>query len=84
MRYWCMMFRGAGQHNYARECAEILTVWKYELTDDLRRVLERSWFVNRWGLDGHWIAADLYLEQLNFLVKVSLLQNARQKCLPSM
>ncbi|KAF6754008.1 hypothetical protein DFP72DRAFT_813583 [Ephemerocybe angulata] len=69
MRYWCLAFRGAGQHNYARECAEILLRWKYELSDDLREVLERSWFVNRWGKDGQWIAADLYLEQLNLLVK---------------
>ncbi|KAF6755256.1 hypothetical protein DFP72DRAFT_1067959 [Ephemerocybe angulata] len=69
MRYWCLMFRGAGQHNYSRECAEILVVWKYELNDDLRTFLERSWFVNRSGLPGRWIAADLYLEQLNLLVK---------------
>ncbi|KAJ3540198.1 hypothetical protein NMY22_g4401 [Coprinellus aureogranulatus] len=67
LRYWCLMFRGAGQHNYARECAEILLVAKYELTKDLKRTLERSWFINRWGLEDHWIATDLYLEQLNLL-----------------
>ncbi|KAF6754456.1 hypothetical protein DFP72DRAFT_371232 [Ephemerocybe angulata] len=69
MKYWCLAFRGAGQHNYARECAEILLRWKFELSDGLRKVLERSWFVNRWGKDGQWIAADLYLEQMNLLVK---------------
>jgi hypothetical protein len=71
LRYWCFAFRGAGQHNYARECAEVLLKWKYELDEELRKVLERSWFFNRWGKEGRWIAADLYLEQLNFWVKVS-------------
>lgn len=74
-----MMFQGAGQHNYARECAEIPVIWKYELTEDLRRALERSWFVNRWGLEGHWIAADLYLEQLNLLVKVCTCNLLRER-----
>jgi len=75
MKYWCFMFRGTGQHNYARECAEVLIKWKYELDGMLRSVLERSWFVNRFGQDGRWIAADLYLEQLNFWVKVRPILN---------
>lgn len=70
LKFWALSFRGAGQHNYARECAEILVRWKYELPAELRGALERAWFVNRWGLDGRWIAADLYLEQCNFWVKV--------------
>ncbi|KAL1686920.1 hypothetical protein GGG16DRAFT_105392 [Schizophyllum commune] len=69
MRYWLMMFRGAGQHNYARECAEILLRWKFEMTDDIRRALEKAWFINRSGLDGRWIASDLWLEQCNYYVK---------------
>lgn len=69
-KYWAFAFRGAGQHNYARECVEVLVKWKYELTDALRSALEKSWFVNRWGKEGRWIASDLYLEQLNFWVKV--------------
>lgn len=69
-KYWAFSFRGAGLHNYARECLEILLRWKYELSDEMREALEQSWFVNRWGLPGRWIAADLYLEQLNFWVKV--------------
>ncbi|KAJ7717409.1 hypothetical protein B0H14DRAFT_3631243 [Mycena olivaceomarginata] len=56
-------------HNYARECAEVLVRWKYELPDKLRWSLERSWFINRWGKRGRSIASDLYLEQLNFWVK---------------
>ncbi|KAK6984169.1 hypothetical protein R3P38DRAFT_3333012 [Favolaschia claudopus] len=60
---------GVGQHNYARKCAEVLVRWKYELTDKTRRTLERSWFINRWGILGRAIASDLYLEQLNFWVK---------------
>lgn len=70
LKYWSFAFRGAGLHNYARECLEIILRWKYELDPPLRSALEQSWFVNRWGLPGRWIAADLYLEQLNFWVKV--------------
>ncbi|TFY63199.1 hypothetical protein EVJ58_g3390 [Rhodofomes roseus] len=69
MKYWAFAFEGAGQHNYARECVEVLVKWKYELPPGLRMALEKAWFVNRWGLPGRWIAADLYLEQLNFWVK---------------
>ncbi|KAF8139261.1 hypothetical protein K438DRAFT_1638043, partial [Mycena galopus ATCC 62051] len=70
LKYWALAFRGVGQHNYSRECAEVLVRWKYELPEKLRRALERSWFINRWGLRGRSIAADLDLEQLNFWVKV--------------
>lgn len=70
LKYWALSFRGVGQHNYARECVEVLIRWKYELTPKLRNALEKSWFVNRWGKYGRWIAADLYLEQLNYWVKV--------------
>ncbi|KAJ6464708.1 hypothetical protein DFH09DRAFT_1488636 [Mycena vulgaris] len=69
LKYWGLAFRGVGQHNYARECAEVLVRWRYELPDKLRRALERSWFYNRWGIAGRSIASDLYLEQLNFWVK---------------
>ncbi|KAI0061124.1 hypothetical protein BV25DRAFT_795265 [Artomyces pyxidatus] len=69
LKCWALSFRGAGLHNYARECVEVLLRWKYELDDAMRTALEQSWFVNRWGLPGRWIPADLYLEQLNFWVK---------------
>ncbi|KAE9410027.1 hypothetical protein BT96DRAFT_984351 [Gymnopus androsaceus JB14] len=69
LKYWCFAFRGAGQHNYARECAEILLQWKYKTTAPIQAVLERLWFVNRRGKFGGWIAADLYLEHLNYWVK---------------
>ena len=70
MKYWAFAYHGCGQHNYARECAEVLLQWKYELDEELPKALERSWFVNRWGIPGRAIGADLYLEQLNFWVKV--------------
>ena len=70
MKYWALSFAGAGQHNYARECVEVLIKWRYELHPALRIALEKSWFVDRWGKPGRWIAADLYLEQCNFWVKV--------------
>jgi hypothetical protein len=52
LKYWALSFRGAGQHNYARECAEVLIRWKYEMTPAMQAALERAWFVNRWGMDG--------------------------------
>ncbi|KAJ8089759.1 hypothetical protein PM082_018335 [Marasmius tenuissimus] len=69
LKYWTFFFRGCGQHNYGRECAEILIKWEYELPPALRAALERSWFYNRWGLPGRWIALDLYIEQLNYWIK---------------
>jgi aminopeptidase C len=70
LRYWCLAFRGVGQHNYARECAEVLVRWKYEISEPMRCALEKSWFINEWGKPGRWIASDLYLEHLNYWVKV--------------
>lgn len=70
LKFWAYFFRGVGQHNYARECAEILVRFKYETPPGLQKAIERSWFFSRFGLDGCWIAADLYLEQLNYWVKV--------------
>ncbi|KAJ7145300.1 hypothetical protein C8R43DRAFT_1129975 [Mycena crocata] len=69
LKYWALAFRGAGQHNYARECVEVLLRTKYEMTDALRLAREQSWFYNRWGIYGRSIAADLYLEQNNYWVK---------------
>jgi hypothetical protein len=72
LKYWALAFRGAGQHNYARECVEVIIRTKYEMTDALRLACEQSWFYNRWGIYGRSIAADLYLEQNNYWVKVRL------------
>ena len=49
------------EHNYAHECVEVLVKSKYKLTSPLRTALEKSWFVNRWGKPGRWIASSLYL-----------------------
>lgn len=72
MKLWSYMFRGAGLYNYAREALELLSVWSTELPPELKANLEMSWFVNRWGKPGRFIAADLYVEHLNRLVKVSM------------
>lgn len=74
LKYWFLSFRDAGQHNYSRECAEVVLRWKYELSKSLRTLLERSCVVKRWGNEGRSIAADLYLRQLNLLVKVSTMK----------
>ncbi|KAJ7196101.1 hypothetical protein GGX14DRAFT_376422, partial [Mycena pura] len=63
--------RGAGLHNYARECLEIVLQWKYELSPEAQAAKEQAWFFNRWGIKGRSIASDLYLEQNNFWVKVN-------------
>ncbi|KAJ7860555.1 hypothetical protein B0H14DRAFT_3445956 [Mycena olivaceomarginata] len=69
LKFWALSFRGAGLHNYARECIEIVLHWKYELTPEMQAAKERAWFYNRWGIRGRNIASDLYLEQNNFWVK---------------
>ncbi|KAJ7602042.1 hypothetical protein DFH06DRAFT_1351727 [Mycena polygramma] len=69
LKYWAFSFRGAGLHNYARECIEILLQWKYELSPEMQAAKEQAWFFNRFGLRGRNIASDLYLEQNNFWVK---------------
>ncbi|KAJ6465625.1 hypothetical protein C8R47DRAFT_1201528 [Mycena vitilis] len=69
LKYWALAFRGAGQHNYARECVEVIVRSKYEMSDALRLAREQAWFYNRWGIYGRSIAADLYLEQNNYWVK---------------
>ncbi|KAJ7663758.1 hypothetical protein DFH06DRAFT_1324275 [Mycena polygramma] len=55
LKYWALSFRGAGLHNYARECLEIVLQWKYELSPEAQAAKEQ--------------ACDLYLEQNNFWVK---------------
>ncbi|KLO12438.1 hypothetical protein SCHPADRAFT_795811, partial [Schizopora paradoxa] len=69
IKYWTFAFRGAGMHNYARECLDVLMRWKYELTEAQRAAMEKAWFVNKFGLPGRWIAADLYIEFLNYWIK---------------
>ncbi|KAG8961831.1 hypothetical protein FRC00_011095 [Tulasnella sp. 408] len=69
IKLWAYMFRGAGLYNYAREALELLSVWSKELPEELKVNLEMSWFVNRWGKPGRFIAADLYVEHLNRLIK---------------
>lgn len=70
LKFWAYSFRGAGLTNYAREALEVLLIWENELPEALQKNLERSWFVNRTGRLGGAIPADLYLEQLNYIVKV--------------
>ncbi|KAJ6495492.1 hypothetical protein C8R45DRAFT_1095125 [Mycena sanguinolenta] len=69
LKYWAFSFRGAGLHNYARECIEIVVQWKYELTPEMQAAKEQAWFYNRWELLGRNIASDMFLEQNNYWVK---------------
>ena len=50
MEYWCFAFRGAGQHDYGRECVEVLLRWEYELTDMLRNEGTRSFGMESAGV----------------------------------
>jgi hypothetical protein len=69
-KFWSFAFRGAGLTNYARETLEVQLTWLYELPDDLKTCLEHAWFVNISGKSRHWIPSDLYLEHMNFYIKV--------------
>lgn len=71
LKFWVYSFRGAGSTNYARECLEIFVQWNSgELTEEAKEALETSWFYNRWGKPGRFIASDQYLEHLNYWTKV--------------
>ena len=69
--FWLFMFRGAGCHNYGNEILEMVAQFKYEMDDELRQIIERTWLVNRWGKPGRATATDMYLEQNNGFIKVS-------------
>jgi hypothetical protein len=84
LKFWMFSFRGAGQINYMRECLEVLLIWGHEVSPELRSALEHSWFYNRWGKPGRFIALDLYLEHLNYWVKVRGLRFSLLPQLPSL
>ncbi|KAJ6539803.1 hypothetical protein DFH09DRAFT_1090121 [Mycena vulgaris] len=44
LKYWAFSFRGAGLHNYARECIKILLQWKYKLTPEMRAAKNKPGF----------------------------------------
>lgn len=68
--FWLFMFRGAGCHNYGNEVLEMIAQFWYEKSESLRRIMERTWLVNRWGMLGRAIPTDLYLEHNNGFIKV--------------
>jgi len=68
--FWLFMFRGAGCHNYGNEILEMVAQYRYEMSAELRRIVERTWLVNRWGKPGRAIPTDLYLEHNNGFIKV--------------
>ncbi|KAH6908480.1 hypothetical protein BKA70DRAFT_1103795, partial [Coprinopsis sp. MPI-PUGE-AT-0042] len=69
--FWVFMFRGAGCHNYGNEILEMKGQFEHEFPPLLRDLVERTWLVNRWGIDGRSIPTDLYLEHNNGFTKVS-------------
>ena len=69
--FWLFMFRGAGCHNYGNEILEMVAQFKYEMDNELRQIIERTWLVNWWGKPGRATATDMYLEQNNGFIKVS-------------
>ena len=60
--FWLFMFRGAGCHNYGNEILEMVAQYQYEMPATLRRIVERTWLVNRWEklYPFHENAADLF------------------------
>ena len=69
--FWLFMFHGAGCHNYGNEILEMVAQFQYEMSETLRRIIEWTWLVNRWGKPGQAIPTDLYLEHNNGFIKVS-------------
>ena len=76
--FWLFMFRGIGCHNYGNKILEMFAQFRYEMSEELQRVTERTWLVNRWGKPGRAIPTDLYLEHNNGFIKVWKLVNLRK------
>ncbi|KIJ32520.1 hypothetical protein M422DRAFT_61536 [Sphaerobolus stellatus SS14] len=70
--FWLFMMCGAGLNNYSNEIMEMKVQYEQEFTPELREVMENTWLVNRWGLEGCSIPTDLYLEHNNGFIKVFL------------
>jgi hypothetical protein len=68
--FWVFMMRGAGCHNYGNKILEMKAQFAHELPPLLHEVIERTWLVNRWGIEGRSIPTDLYLEHNNGFTKV--------------
>ncbi|ESK89674.1 hypothetical protein Moror_8592 [Moniliophthora roreri MCA 2997] len=67
--FWVYTFRGAGCHNYGNKILEMKAQFKYEYSPQLAEIVENTWLVNCFGLPGHSIPTDLYLEHNNNYTK---------------
>lgn len=83
IKFWIYAFRGAGCTNYTRESLNVTLTWAYELSPDLKEALEHSWFYNRFGKEGGNIPIDLYLEHMNYWVKVRLIHSFSVTIVPT-
>lgn len=57
-------FAGSTHHKYTQYILEMICNIELESSPELRKVFFENWLVNPSGLPGHWMAGDLYQEQL--------------------
>lgn len=57
-------FAGSTHHKYTQYILEMICNVELESSPELRKLFFENWLVNPSGLPGHWMAGDLYQEQL--------------------
>ncbi|KAG0222002.1 hypothetical protein BGW42_007003 [Actinomortierella wolfii] len=64
-----IMMHGGGNTKYSIELLRLLYGTRQVWTDDWRKTVLSSMLVNPKGVHGRWMPADMYQEQLNYLIK---------------
>ena len=71
-KYFLLLFKASGRHNYAIEALTLLTQYHLLLSPRLAEQLKWSRFVNVHGRPGLNISCDLHMEHLNRMAKISI------------
>lgn len=71
-KYLLLLFKASKHKNYAIEAFSLLQQYHFSLPSWLAEQLKWSRFINVYGLPGHNVSCDLYLEHLNRLVKTAV------------
>lgn len=67
---WSVMAQGkSGLTHYSKHLPRLVTLLTTILPSDLAQVVKHSMLIPTGDREGHWVAKDFYLEQMNYLLK---------------